>query len=142
VYGLRGRGLRDAVAAALERVDLAGDRRKRVVDYSGGMQRRLSLAIAMLHEPRALVLDEPTVGLDPLLRERIWARFRDLRDAGRGVIVTTHVMDEAEKCDRLVLIREGRVIAGGSPEQVKAAAGAPTLEAAFLHFSRVEAADA
>jgi ABC-2 type transport system ATP-binding protein len=124
------------VDRVLDQVDLVQDRRKTVMHYSGGMQRRLSLAAAILHSPEAYILDEPTVGLDPLLRERIWAQLHDVTASGAAMIVTTHVMDEAEKCDRLMLIRDGAVIAGGTPGEVRAQAGTDTLEAAFLHFSK------
>lgn len=136
LYGMHGKRLREAVDRVLDQVDLVQDRRKTVAHYSGGMQRRLSLAAAILHSPDAYILDEPTVGLDPLLRERIWAQLHDMTAAGAAMIVTTHVMDEAEKCDRLVLIRDGAVIAGGTPAEVRAQAGTDTLEAAFLHFSK------
>jgi ABC-2 type transport system ATP-binding protein len=128
-------------AEALEYMDLAADARRPVRGFSGGMRKRLSLAIALVHSPELLVLDEPTVGMDPRLRLRMWERFRSLAAAGASLLVTTHVMDEAERCDRLVLISEGKAIAEGSPAELKRSAdgselarsrGAGGLEELFL----------
>ena len=83
------------------------------------MKKRLSLAIALIHEPEILILDEPTVGIDPLLRKTIWEKFYDLKKKGTTIIVTTHIMDEAEFCERLGLIREGKLVATGEPEELK-----------------------
>jgi ABC-2 type transport system ATP-binding protein len=102
------------------------------------MRRRLSLATALLHQPELLILDEPTIGLDPLHRVDIWEGFRDMADRGMTLLVTTHVMDEAERCDELAMIRDGVFIAKGTPDGLKRDAGADTLEEAFLHFARVE----
>lgn len=93
--------------------------KKQVQHFSGGMKKRLSLAIALLHEPEILILDEPTVGIDPLLRKTIWAKFYDLKKKGTTIIVTTHIMDEAEFCERLGLIREGKLVATGTTEELK-----------------------
>ena len=98
-------------------VDLTDHLKKQVKAYSGGMKRRLSLAIALIHEPSVLILDEPTIGIDPVLRRTVWAELYDLRAAGISIIVTTHVMDEVEKCDYIGMIREGRLIAMGTPEE-------------------------
>lgn len=136
IYGLRGKALKEASQKALETVHLSVEPRKQARDYSGGMRRRLSLATAILHEPELLILDEPTIGLDPLHRVDIWDSFRRMTAAGRTLVVTTHVMDEAERCDRLAMIRDGVFIATGSPDELKERAGASTLEAAFLHFAR------
>ena len=111
MYGLAGGGLRRRGAELLRLVELEADAGKRVGDYSGGMRKRLSLAVALLHDPQLLVLDEPTVGIDPVLRRKIWDEFARLRRQGKTLLITTHVMDEAVKCDRLALIRDGRVIA-------------------------------
>ncbi len=135
VYGLRRAEAPAAIARALEIAHLTVEPKKRVRDYSGGMRRRLSLATALLYEPELLILDEPTIGLDPLHRAEIWASLRAMAEAGRTIIVTTHVMDEAERCDRLVLIRDGDFIAIGSPAELRERTGAPTLEGAFLHFA-------
>ena len=88
--------------------------------------------MALLGEPDLLVLDEPTVGLDPLLRRELWATFHRLADAGTTLLVSTHVMDEAERCDRLLLMREGNMLAEGTPAELRARTAAPTLEAAFV----------
>lgn len=141
IYGLTGATRARAAARALETAHLAADPRKQVRDYSGGMRRRLSLATALMHDPEMLILDEPTIGLDPLHRVDIWDAFRRIAAEGRTLIVTTHVMDEAERCDRLAMIRDGVFIAIGSPEELKERAKAATLEEAFLHFARVEIAE-
>ena len=138
IYGLTGPALKAAAAKALATAHLSVEPRKQARDYSGGMRRRLSLATALLHEPELLILDEPTIGLDPLHRVDIWESFRAMAAAGTTLVVTTHVMDEAERCDRLVMIRDGAFIAIGTPEDLKARAGAATLEDAFLHFARGE----
>lgn len=140
IYGLTGAARASAAARALATARLTVDPHKQVGDYSGGMRRRLSLATAIMHEPELLILDEPTIGLDPLHRVDIWESFRGMAKAGATLIVTTHVMDEAERCDRLAMIRDGVFIAIGSPAELKERAGAATLEDAFLHFARAEAA--
>jgi ABC-2 type transport system ATP-binding protein len=131
---------REAVAAAVDAVDLGGHRDDVVDRLSGGERSRASLAVALLGRPGLLVLDEPTVGLDPVLREDLWALFHRLADAGTAVFVSSHVMDEAERCDRLLLMREGRVIADGTPGEIKASAGVHDVEAAFLAIVRRDAA--
>ena len=118
--------------SVLRTVDL-GDRRKSVVStLSGGMRTRLSLAIALLHEPDLLLLDEPTVGVDPVLRQELWTHLRSLASGGTTILVSSHVMDEASRCDRLGLIRAGRILAEGSASDLVARAGANDLESAFL----------
>ena len=94
----------------LNLLDLVDDKDKLVVNYSGGMKKRLSLAVALQHNPNYLLLDEPTVGIDPILRQAIWEQFYRLRDAGACIIISTHVMDEAMKCDRTALIYNGSLI--------------------------------
>lgn len=141
IYGLRGEALKAAADKALATAKLTVEPHKQARDYSGGMRRRLSLATALLHEPELLILDEPTIGLDPLHRVGIWESFRTMAAEGRTLIVTTHVMDEAERCDRLAMIRDGLFIAIGTPEDLKARAGAATLEDAFLFFARAEGGD-
>jgi ABC-2 type transport system ATP-binding protein len=105
----------------------------RVVDkLSGGQRSRVSLAVALLSYPDVLVLDEPTVGLDPVLRKQLWTTFGELAAAGTTIVVSSHVMDEAERCDRLLLMREGRLIADDSPAGLLAATHTADVESAFL----------
>lgn len=132
IYGLKGSVRKERIREVMSLVNLSDDLKKPVNQYSGGMKRRLSLAIALVHEPEILILDEPTVGIDPVLRQSIWKELRRLNDNGTTILVTTHVMDEAEKCDRLAMLREGRLIASGSVTEIKKQAGTVTLEDAFL----------
>jgi ABC-2 type transport system ATP-binding protein len=122
----------DRVSAVLDAVDLGSRRHQVVGRLSGGQRSRVSLAVALLNEPDLLVLDEPTVGLDPVLRRDLWALFHRLADAGAAIFVSSHVMDEAERCDRLLLMREGRLIADGSPVEIREQTGAADIESAFL----------
>lgn len=122
----------DHVARVVDAVDL-GDHADAVVgNLSGGQRSRASLAVALLGNPDFLVLDEPTVGLDPVLREDLWAMFHRLADDGTTVLVSSHVMDEAERCDRLLLMRDGVFIADGTPAEIRQKAGADDIEQAFL----------
>ena len=123
---------RAEVARVVDAVDLGGQAASVVANLSGGQRSRVSLAVALLREPDLLVLDEPTVGLDPVLRADLWALFHRLADSGATVFVSSHVMDEAERCDRLMLMREGLIIADGTPAAIKSAAGAADIEQAFL----------
>jgi ABC-2 type transport system ATP-binding protein len=113
-------------------VDLTPDLKKAVSGYSGGMKRRLSLAIALLGDPELLILDEPTVGIDPALRRKIWGELHKLRDAGRGILITTHVMDEAELVDDVALLLGGKVMAYGAPSMLEAQYDVQTIEQVFL----------
>lgn len=124
---------------ALEFVELADRRDSVVATLSGGMRTRTSLACAMVHRPVLLLLDEPTVGVDPQLRAQLWDRFRTMTAAGTTIIVSSHVMDEAERCDRLGLIRLGRLLATGTVTELLGLAGTERLEDAFLKLSEVEA---
>ncbi|KUP03982.1 ABC transporter ATP-binding protein [Bacillus coahuilensis p1.1.43] len=113
-------------------VDLTEHLNKPVHQYSGGVRRRLSLVIAMLHDPDILILDEPTVGIDPVLRKNIWEAFQQLKLDGKTLFVTTHVMDEAERCDRLGLIRGGKLIACDAPQFIKQSYDVSSIEDVFL----------
>ena len=125
---------RARVDEVLETVGLS-DFGRRVVDrLSGGQRARVSLATALLNDPEVLVLDEPTVGLDPVLRRDLWEMFHRLARRGRTLLVSTHVMDEAERCDELLLLREGRVLATGTPQEVRDRADVNDLEAVFLRL--------
>ena len=126
-----GAGAED-VERSIAAVDLGRSGGQVVGSLSGGQRSRVSLAVALLTQPEVLVLDEPTVGLDPVLRRDLWALFHRLADAGSTVVVSSHVMDEAERCDRLLLMREGQVIADDTPARVLADAGAADIEEAFL----------
>jgi ABC-2 type transport system ATP-binding protein len=119
----------------LRRVDLADRGSSIVSTLSGGMRSRVSLAAALLHTPDLLLLDEPTVGIDPVLRHEFWAHFRSLASSGVTILVSSHVMDEASRCDRLGLIRAGRVLAEGTATDLVRRAGAADLEAAFLKLA-------
>ncbi len=101
---------------------------------SGGMRHRVSLAVSLLHEPELLLLDEPTVGVDPELRASFWDNFGHLKNAGKTVVITTHYMDEARHCDRIGLMHRGRLVAEGPPDEVVRRAGARDLEEAFLRL--------
>jgi ABC-2 type transport system ATP-binding protein len=133
-YFARVRGTPEGVEPVLETVGLGayGDRIARRL--SGGQLARVSLATALLGEPDLLVLDEPTVGLDPVLRVDLWGRFRALASTGVTLLVSSHVMDEAERCDRLLLMREGRILAADSPAGLLERTGAGTVEGAFLRL--------
>ncbi|UQS82535.1 ABC transporter ATP-binding protein [Bombilactobacillus folatiphilus] len=113
-------------------VDLSEYLSKRVGGYSGGMKRRLSLAIALLGNPPLLVLDEPTVGIDPALRRKIWHELTRLKTAGHAILITTHVMDEAELTDRVALLLGGHLIANAAPQVLEAQYQVPTIEDVFL----------
>jgi ABC-2 type transport system ATP-binding protein len=119
----------------LKVVELEQRRNSVVATLSGGMRQRCSLACALVHRPRLLLLDEPTVGVDPQLRVQFWEHFRDLAAAGTTILVSSHVMDEAERCQRLGLIRFGKLLGEGTPNEVRAAAGTNNLEEAFLKLS-------
>ncbi|KJK13911.1 ABC transporter ATP-binding protein [Terrabacter sp. AAH1] len=140
--GLRGQDLRDAVDRTLAEVDLVSHADQLVQDLSGGQESRVSLAAALVGRPTLLVLDEPTVGLDPVLRRDLWALFRRLAERGHSLVVSSHVMDEATRCDRLVLLREGEVLADLTPDELLARTGAPDADAAFLALIDAEAARA
>jgi ABC-2 type transport system ATP-binding protein len=135
VLGLK----RDRLAAAIDKtigeLDLNGLEGRTVGTFSGGQLARVGLAVALLGTPDLLVLDEPTVGLDPVLRHDLWQMFHRLAAAGATLLISSHVMDEAARCDHLLFMREGRFLAEAAPEQILRQTGAPDLEAAFLRLA-------
>lgn len=132
LYKLNKEMQKKRIAYAADLVELTPHLSKKVQNYSGGMKRRLSLAIALLHDPQILILDEPTVGIDPELRKSIWAEIVRLKSEGKTILITTHVMDEAEKCDQLAMVRDGEIISNGSPLQLKSKYQIDSLEEVFL----------
>jgi ABC-2 type transport system ATP-binding protein len=128
VYGVG----RDRVDAVIEAADLSAFAARRVDGLSGGQRSRVSLAAALLPEPELLVLDEPTVGLDPVLRESLWNLFHDLARGGATLLVSSHVMDEASRCDEILLMREGRLLAKVAPQELLDRMGTTDMEDAFL----------
>jgi len=135
LQGARGEA---AIDRALDLVELGERKGTPVLELSGGMRRRLSLAITLVHEPPVVFLDEPTVGVDPALRVQFWSHFRQLADAGTTILVASHVMDEADRCDELVFIRSGRVLARGTGDELRAKAATDNLETAFLQFAGLD----
>lgn len=131
---------RTDIDRVIEQVGLNDQRHQTVESLSGGQENRVSLAIAMLGAPELIVLDEPTVGLDPVLRGELWTLFRSLADAGATMLVSSHVMDEALRCDRLVLLRAGRIIADTTPDRLLADTGTTDPDAAFLRLIERDAA--
>jgi len=121
-----------AVDRAITTVDLTSHADDVVARLSGGQRSRASLAVALLNAPDLLVLDEPTVGLDPVLRRDLWALFHRLAEDGAAVFVSSHVMDEADRCDRLLLMREGRIIADDTPQRIREQTRTADIESAFL----------
>ena len=125
---------RDRVEEAIAEVSLHEDADRVVARLSGGQRARVSLAAALLGAPELLVLDEPTVGLDPVLRRDLWRLFHELAEQGATLIVSSHVMDEADRCTALLLIREGQLLAQGTPAELRARTGAKQLDDAFLRL--------
>lgn len=130
LYGVEDRGV--AVDRALDLVELAERSDAHIAELSGGMVRRTSLACAVVHQPDLLVLDEPTVGLDPALRASMWDAFREWREGGTTVLVSTHYLGEVERCDRVLFLRNGRELALDSPAAIRQRTGTDSLEKAFL----------
>ncbi|SPE41022.1 Daunorubicin resistance ABC transporter ATPase subunit [Candidatus Sulfotelmatobacter sp. SbA7] len=128
LYGLRGAALKGRIQEMLGRVGLADRAHEKAETFSGGMQRRLELAKGLLHHPSVLLLDEPTTGLDPGARRDLWQYLAILRDEERvTVLVTTHLMEEAERCDRLAILNEGKVVALGTPNELKQEIGGDVI---------------
>ncbi|MET9546868.1 ABC transporter ATP-binding protein [Streptomyces sp. NPDC006627] len=136
--GMRGWRREDSVVRVVKEVDLASYADKLVTHLSGGQYSRVSLAVALLNKPDLLVMDEPTVGLDPMVRRELWTVFHRLADGGTTLLVSSHVMDEADRCDRLLLMRAGRLLASADRESLLRHTGCGDVEEAFMHL--VEAA--
>jgi ABC-2 type transport system ATP-binding protein len=139
IYGLSDKRQRaQRVEAAIRLVDLWQRRDDSVMNLSGGMKQRVSLACAIVHNPPLLLLDEPTVGLDPELRVTFWEHFTRLTGQGTTLIISSHTMDDAAHCDRLAFMRQGKIIAEGAPGELRQASGMSeaSLEDAFLYFIR------
>ena len=135
---LEGKADTAAMDRVLDLVELGGRKGSPALELSGGMRRRLSLACTLVHDPKVLFLDEPTVGVDPALRVQFWTHFRNLAAAGTTILVASHVMDEADRCDELLFVRSGKVIGRGTGAQLRARAGTDNLEAAFLTLSGLD----
>lgn len=134
-------GTRADTDRALAAVGLEPQAKQRVATLSGGQRGRVSLAVAMLADPELIVLDEPTVGLDPLLRESIWTVLRELADAGKTVLVSSHVMDEAMRCDEVILLRDGRLVGHMTPQELLDSTGAADADDAFLTLIKRDMAE-
>ena len=127
LYGLFGRSLRERIADLTERLGLSDRLRDRADTLSGGLKRRVEIAKGLLHDPAVLLLDEPSTGLDPSARQDLWRLLSDLRDGGMTVLVTTHLMEEAERCDRLAILSRGAIVALGTPDELRASVGGDCL---------------
>ncbi|MEV0602851.1 ATP-binding cassette domain-containing protein [Streptomyces sp. NPDC050315] len=138
--GLRGWRRENAVVRVVKEVDLADWADQPVGRLSGGQYSRVSLAVALLGSPELLVMDEPTVGLDPLIRQELWTVFRRLAEEGTTLLVSSHVMDEADRCDRLLLMRDGRLLASCERSELLAHTGCTSVEGAFMRLVRPETA--
>lgn len=136
ILGLRGQAYRESEARVLELVGLDERRGDLVGRLSGGQKRRISLACALIHRPKLVFLDEPTVGVDPELRETFWNHFKQLQEQGVTFLITTHYMDEARKCNHIGFMRDGRLIASGEPKAILDETRTASLDDAFLEFSR------
>ena len=135
---LEGHAETASIDSVLDLVELRGRKGTPALELSGGMRRRLSLACTLVHRPRVLFLDEPTVGVDPALRVQFWTHFRRLAAEGTTILVASHVMDEADRCDELLFVRAGKVIGRGTGAELRAKAGQENLEAAFLVLSGLD----
>ncbi len=134
LYGIKKEEQKTRINELMDMMGLSDHLHEVVRKFSGGMKRRLSLVISLLHKPEMIILDEPTVGIDPVLRKSIWNFFYELNEAGTTIIITTHVMDEAAKCGRLALMQRGKIVASGTPESLRKETDTENLEQAFLVF--------
>jgi ABC-2 type transport system ATP-binding protein len=138
VYGLAGKRRRDKIERLVAAFELAPFLETNTKELPLGFKQRLALACAVLHDPPVLFLDEPTSGVDPLTRREFWSHINAMVERGVTVLVTTHFLDEAEYCDRIALVYQGRVIAGGSPDELKAQAVSPSLAEPSLEDAFIE----
>lgn len=136
IYGLRGAERERRMVELFDELDLAERAKQLAGTLSGGLKQRLALACATAHRPAMLFLDEPTAGVDPAARRRLWQIIHQLAAAGTTVLVTTHYMDEAERCDRLAFLSRGQLIAVGTTEEIEKAFGQPTIEDVFVELQR------
>ncbi|MFD1670640.1 ABC transporter ATP-binding protein [Agrilactobacillus yilanensis] len=136
MQGVSKQTLAQSIPAAAKVVDLTEDLDRNIGGYSGGMKRRLSLAIALISDPAILILDEPTVGIDPVLRQKIWLELHKMAAAGKTILLTTHVMEDAEQADSILMIRKGEAIAQGRPKQLISDYQVDSIEAVFLKAGR------
>ncbi len=136
LYSVPTSALGARVDYVLEKVGLMDDANRKVGKYSGGMKRRVSIAMALVTDPKIVLLDEPTVGMDPQARREVWDFILELKDKGKTIVLTTHYMEEAEElCDRVGVIDHGKLIALGSPDDLKAKYGARDLEDVFIQLT-------
>ncbi|MBI5971918.1 ABC-2 type transport system ATP-binding protein [Staphylococcus caledonicus] len=136
--GLKKDHLTRSIESCIKVVNLENALDKKVASFSGGMKRRLSLAITLISNPDLIILDEPTVGIDPKLRKQVWGQLKSLTNEGKSVIVTTHVMDEAERCDRVGLIVNGQLFTIGTPKELKQKFNVDTIEEVFIKVEEVK----
>jgi ABC-2 type transport system ATP-binding protein len=132
MFGIARKEIGPVITQILQTVDMTPHANQLVQKLSGGQKQRVSLAVALIGYPKLMVLDEPTVGLDPVLREQLWELFRQLAAKGTTLIISSHVMDEAERCDDLLLIRDGELLAHGSPKGLCEQTGTRSVEQSFL----------
>ena len=132
IYGTPEKALKERIEEVLETIELTGRRNEALSNLSGGMVRRALLGTALVHKPKLLLLDEPTAGVDPVLRIKIWNTLRKLCGEGTGILITTHHISEAHRCDRVVFLRAGAIIADGPPGELITQYGAHDLEEAFV----------
>ncbi|MHA1975586.1 MAG: ABC transporter ATP-binding protein [Candidatus Hodarchaeales archaeon] len=141
LYSLNRNGIKKTGKNLLKILNLEEKKNVIAEQLSGGMKRRLSIAVALIHQPPILLFDEATVGVDPVLRVYFWEYFRKLRNSGKTILITSHVMDEAEKADRIGLMREGLLIEEGTPAELKQKYSVNTIEEVFIHLSGDEKVD-
>ena len=136
IYGLSKARIDERISELLKFIDLEKWKEELIINLSGGMKHRVSLACALIHEPELLFLDEPTVGVDPELRVTFWEYFNNLKQNNITILITTHYLDEAKHCDRIGFMKSGSLIAEGEPKEILKISGKTSLEDAFLEFSR------